>query len=358
MSSYAFNYSFNVTGNCNAVVEEIAENVGRLRERVEETTGSFALLFHDFYDFLEQFESVFSSLQFNCGCLYLHYSINKLNKRQQIFYYTPYTLLHNVKDTFSENLKNATNIRKGTVIPETQKQIREDAIFKLSNSLLNQSQRSEIKDRFAIFETERDVRENKFSWLTYAQPEINTINLCQNLIPIQKPNKKKAASGGRFVDSQNISPGQLFVTKDIESRLNVESTILKFIPTQKIQESIEYFVQQNIENQNEGCNVSNLDNNIKPKNQAKIKSKSSSILDSIRFITERETLLNTESEKQRLHKSARPERLIIEKLVENIIIQHSGNIDDQKIKNRLESIIIETLETLFKQEEYDNKFIL
>lgn len=42
MSSYAFNYSFNVTGNCNAVVEEIAENVGRLRERVEETTGSFA----------------------------------------------------------------------------------------------------------------------------------------------------------------------------------------------------------------------------------------------------------------------------------------------------------------------------
>lgn len=42
MSNYAFNYSFNVTGNCNAVVQEISENVGRLRERVEQTTGSFA----------------------------------------------------------------------------------------------------------------------------------------------------------------------------------------------------------------------------------------------------------------------------------------------------------------------------
>lgn len=42
MSSYAFNYSFNVTGNCNAVVQEISENVGRLRERVEQTAGTFA----------------------------------------------------------------------------------------------------------------------------------------------------------------------------------------------------------------------------------------------------------------------------------------------------------------------------
>lgn len=42
MSNYNFNYSFNVSGNCNAVVEEISGNVARLRERLEETSGSFA----------------------------------------------------------------------------------------------------------------------------------------------------------------------------------------------------------------------------------------------------------------------------------------------------------------------------
>lgn len=42
MSSYNFNYSFNVSGNCNAVVEEISGNVARLRERLDETSGSFA----------------------------------------------------------------------------------------------------------------------------------------------------------------------------------------------------------------------------------------------------------------------------------------------------------------------------
>lgn len=42
MSNYAFNYSFNVTGNCNVVVQEISENIGKLRERVERTTGAFA----------------------------------------------------------------------------------------------------------------------------------------------------------------------------------------------------------------------------------------------------------------------------------------------------------------------------
>lgn len=42
MSNYAFNYSFNVTGNCNAVVQEISNNVENLRSRVERTTGAFS----------------------------------------------------------------------------------------------------------------------------------------------------------------------------------------------------------------------------------------------------------------------------------------------------------------------------
>ncbi len=41
MSNYAFNYSFNVSGNCNAVVQEISDNVGNLRKHVEQTTGAF-----------------------------------------------------------------------------------------------------------------------------------------------------------------------------------------------------------------------------------------------------------------------------------------------------------------------------
>lgn len=39
MSNYNFNYSFNVTGNCNAVVQEISENVVRLRDHIEQTNG-------------------------------------------------------------------------------------------------------------------------------------------------------------------------------------------------------------------------------------------------------------------------------------------------------------------------------
>lgn len=42
MSNYNFNYSFNITGNCNAVVQDISENVGKLREHVEQTTGMLA----------------------------------------------------------------------------------------------------------------------------------------------------------------------------------------------------------------------------------------------------------------------------------------------------------------------------
>lgn len=41
MSSYAFNYSFNITGNCSAAVEEIAENVDALNRKIKDSTGFF-----------------------------------------------------------------------------------------------------------------------------------------------------------------------------------------------------------------------------------------------------------------------------------------------------------------------------
>lgn len=41
MSSYAFNYSFNITGNCSAAVSEIAENVDELNRKIKDSTGFF-----------------------------------------------------------------------------------------------------------------------------------------------------------------------------------------------------------------------------------------------------------------------------------------------------------------------------
>ena len=41
MSSYTFNYSFIVSGNCNAAVKEIAENVDDLNRKVRNSTGFF-----------------------------------------------------------------------------------------------------------------------------------------------------------------------------------------------------------------------------------------------------------------------------------------------------------------------------
>lgn len=41
MSSYAFNYSFNITGNCSAAVGEIAENVDALNRKIKDSTGFF-----------------------------------------------------------------------------------------------------------------------------------------------------------------------------------------------------------------------------------------------------------------------------------------------------------------------------
>ena len=44
MSTYNFNYAFNISGNCNAVVAEISENVINLQEQVEKTSGFFKRL--------------------------------------------------------------------------------------------------------------------------------------------------------------------------------------------------------------------------------------------------------------------------------------------------------------------------
>lgn len=41
MSNYSFNYSFNVTGNCNAAISEIAENVDTLNKKIVDSTGFF-----------------------------------------------------------------------------------------------------------------------------------------------------------------------------------------------------------------------------------------------------------------------------------------------------------------------------
>ena len=39
MSNYAFNYSFNISGNCNKVVGEIADGVGKLHKNLTDATS-------------------------------------------------------------------------------------------------------------------------------------------------------------------------------------------------------------------------------------------------------------------------------------------------------------------------------
>ena len=39
MSNYAFNYSFNISGNCNTVVGEIADGVGKLHKNLTDATS-------------------------------------------------------------------------------------------------------------------------------------------------------------------------------------------------------------------------------------------------------------------------------------------------------------------------------
>lgn len=66
MSNYNFNYSFNILGNCNAVVQEIAENVGNLRTNLTQTTSiwdSFEgklLALNQFTDYLGNLRNSFA----------------------------------------------------------------------------------------------------------------------------------------------------------------------------------------------------------------------------------------------------------------------------------------------------------
>lgn len=41
MSTYNFNYSFNISGNCSAAVQEISDNVQHLREHIDQTKSAF-----------------------------------------------------------------------------------------------------------------------------------------------------------------------------------------------------------------------------------------------------------------------------------------------------------------------------
>ena len=39
MSSYAFNYSFNITGNCDVVVQGITQGVQNLNDKIHKSVG-------------------------------------------------------------------------------------------------------------------------------------------------------------------------------------------------------------------------------------------------------------------------------------------------------------------------------
>lgn len=54
MASYNFNYAFNISGNCNAVIQEISQNMVTLQGRVEETKGAFS----EFGDYLIKFNQL------------------------------------------------------------------------------------------------------------------------------------------------------------------------------------------------------------------------------------------------------------------------------------------------------------
>ena len=65
MSSYAFNYSFNITGNCSAAVAEIAENVDTLNRKIKDSTSCFEKMQQQLFLFnqaTEFFENLSSSI--------------------------------------------------------------------------------------------------------------------------------------------------------------------------------------------------------------------------------------------------------------------------------------------------------
>ena len=65
MSSYAFNYSFNITGNCSAAVAEIAENVDTLNRKIKDSTSCFEKMQQEIFLFnqaTEFFENLSNSI--------------------------------------------------------------------------------------------------------------------------------------------------------------------------------------------------------------------------------------------------------------------------------------------------------
>lgn len=65
MSSYAFNYSFNITGNCSAAVAEIAENVDMLNRKIKDSTSCFEKMQQEIFLFnqaTEFFENLSNSI--------------------------------------------------------------------------------------------------------------------------------------------------------------------------------------------------------------------------------------------------------------------------------------------------------
>lgn len=65
MSSYAFNYSFNITGNCSAAVSEIAENVDMLNRKIKDSTSCFEKMQQQLFLFnqaTEFFENLSNSI--------------------------------------------------------------------------------------------------------------------------------------------------------------------------------------------------------------------------------------------------------------------------------------------------------
>ena len=65
MANYNFNYSFNITGNCNAVTQEISENINRMRENMDKANtvvkkiGENLIVFNQVNQFVSTLSSTF-----------------------------------------------------------------------------------------------------------------------------------------------------------------------------------------------------------------------------------------------------------------------------------------------------------
>ena len=65
MANYNFNYSFNITGNCSAVTQEISENINRMRENMDKANtvvkkiGENLIVFNQVNQFVSNLSSTF-----------------------------------------------------------------------------------------------------------------------------------------------------------------------------------------------------------------------------------------------------------------------------------------------------------